>query len=227
MTKYIVSILVFLLLVGGAYWFYTNKQSSEQLVKNTTVEKNNTMEEEQSGNINQINNENIPGNTGDDIIANDEVSLGRDVTGEEINEPGTEVSDEQINDQIDENEPIEELSEPDTGFSHSGELVDVSGGQAAGIAQAGFVDGTYNLLAEFANLPDPAVEFFYEGWVVRQQPLSVVSTGEVKKLGNVYKNVFNVSQNLIDHTFYVLTIEPDDGDPAPADHILEGTMSKL
>jgi hypothetical protein len=227
MTKYIVSILVFLVLIGGSYWFYINKPDLVQVVKNTVSNQNNDNDNIATDDVNGIGSGEDVDGSGADVQDEVDVSTGRDVTGEEVNEPGTGVSDEQIDEQIEENEIIEELEEVDYGFSYSGELVDVSGGQAAGIAQAGFVDGTYNLLAEFANLSDPEEEFFYEGWVVRNQPLSVISTGRVDKNNGVYKNIFSSIQNLIGHSFYVLTLEPDDDDPAPAEHILEGTMSKL
>jgi hypothetical protein len=52
-------------------------------------------------------------------------------------------------------------------------------------------------------------------WIVRQDPLSVISTGRLEKDNEGYANVFKSDKNLTDHDFYVLTLEPDDGDPAP------------
>ena len=103
-----------------------------------------------------------------------------------------------------------------------------TGGEASGEAIAGLDDdaGAYSLAASFQGLPEPTGTDFYEGWVVRQSPLDVVSTGRVEKNGEQFFNVFSSSEDLLDHTLYILTIEPDDGDPAPADHILEGTMTK-
>lgn len=111
-------------------------------------------------------------------------------------------------------------------FDFNAELTDVSGGYATGNAGAYFDEG-YVLFAQFEGLPHPEEGFFYEGWVVRNSPLSVLSTGvAVRSLGD-YHNNFSSDEDLLDHDFYVLTIEPDDGDPAPAAHILEGTMTSL
>ena len=71
-------------------------------------------------------------------------------------------------------------------------------------------------------MPEPEPGFFYEGWVVRAEPFNFISTG----VASLDENVFEADQDLTDHDLYVLTIEPDDGDPAPAAHILEGTMRK-
>jgi len=121
-------------------------------------------------------------------------------------------------------------------YQFIGNLVDVTlgktitgintGNNATGVAQANFEDNTYSLLATFENLPDPKGTDFYEGWVVRKSPFDVISTGKIEKKNGVYTNMYSSGQDLTDHDFYVLTIEPNDGDPAPAEHILEGTMAK-
>ena len=122
-------------------------------------------------------------------------------------------------------------------YDYSGQLNDVTAGniirglntaaQSSGVARANFKDGNYSLYATFNNLPEPQGTDFYEGWVVRKGlPLGVISTGRISQLNGVYSNTYQSGENLIDHDFYVLTIEPDDGDPAPADHILEGNLLK-
>jgi len=139
--------------------------------------------------------------------------------------PVDPLADEQFvdEDMLTEDEVDETL---EINYEYYGELVDVSGGQAAGTAQAGLTDGLYNVLAEFDQLPQPAGTDFYEGWVVRKQPFDFISTGRAIKQGENYFNVFSSQEDYIDYDFYVLTLEPDDGDPAPAAHILEGTMEK-
>ena len=109
-------------------------------------------------------------------------------------------------------------------FDFNADLADVSGGSGTGYAGALVVEGTYTLHAKMENLPHPEQGYFYEGWVVRSEPLSVISTGEATRSFGKYYNGFTSDQDLTDHTQYVLTLEPDDGDPAPAEHILEGTM---
>ena len=98
-------------------------------------------------------------------------------------------------------------------------------GKATGVSQANFADNTYELLATFKDLPDPVGTDFYEGWIVRKGlKFDVISTGKAVKVNGQYQNTFTSNNDLTDHDFYVLTIEPDDGDPAPAGHIVEGTM---
>lgn len=122
-------------------------------------------------------------------------------------------------------------------YQYSGQLADVTegktirgistDGESSGIAKANFKDSAYSLLVTFENLPDPQGTDFYEGWVVRKgSQFSVISTGEVEKIDEVYTDTYLSGKDLTDHDFYVLTLEPDDGNPAPASHILEGTMTK-
>jgi len=118
-------------------------------------------------------------------------------------------------------------------YDFFGSLEDVSGVKISGVAMAGYVDGKYILRAEFMNLPEPSSGFFYEGWVVRKTPFDFISTGELIIQDGKYLNVFTSQTNYTDHDFYVLTIEPnDDGengqpDPAPAEHLLEGTLERI
>ena len=100
-------------------------------------------------------------------------------------------------------------------------------GAASGEAKIRSTDN-FQLEVNFKNLPAPAGDSFYEGWVVRKGAnQSVVSTGKATINDGQYTNKFTSDTNLQDHTFYVLTLEPNDGDPAPADHILEGTMLRV
>jgi len=124
-------------------------------------------------------------------------------------------SDESVMEQINEgNRSISDLNTAD--------LLDVTGGNASGKATMFEEVGIFYLNVEMSDLPDPEKGFFYEGWLVG--PEGVVSTGETEKDGELTKNSFTSSRNYTDATQYVLTIEPDDGDPAPADHVLEGNF---
>ena len=109
-------------------------------------------------------------------------------------------------------------------YTHKAVLSDVSGGKALGLAKAGYDNGAYNLSASFSGLTEPENGDFYEGWVVRQEPFSFISTGRVEKLGGVYNNLYKSETNLMSYDFYVLTIETNDGDPTPGVHILEGYL---
>jgi hypothetical protein len=99
-----------------------------------------------------------------------------------------------------------------------------TGGNARGSISACFKEETFTMNAQFEGLPDPLGTDFYEGWVVRKSPLSVISTGKAEKIGERFTNPFESETDYTDHPLYVLTLEPDDGDPAPADHIIEGTL---
>lgn len=111
-------------------------------------------------------------------------------------------------------------------YMYEGSLTDVAGGTASGVARSNFTDGIYELYADFENLPEPAEGEFYEGWIVRMEPFEFISTGKVEMVDGMYRNTYQSSTDLTPYDFYVLTIEPDDGDPLPADHILEGTMTE-
>ena len=122
-------------------------------------------------------------------------------------------------------------------YDYFGQLTDVTqaktirgvmtAGNASGGARATFYDDTYYLLATFANVPEPQNGDFYEGWVVRKEPFDFISTGPVVVIDGAMVNGYVSKQDLTDYNFYVLTLEPDDGNPAPADHVVEGTMQKL
>lgn len=120
---------------------------------------------------------------------------------------------------------ITDTAPPSIEYEYFASLTDVSGGNGEGIAQSVFSDGTYTLEVLFQELPEPEGSDFYEGWVVRKSPLSVISTGKAEIQDLNYVNNFTSTEDLTDHTQYVLTLEPDDGDPAPAEHILEGNFS--
>lgn len=119
-------------------------------------------------------------------------------------------------------------------YQYEGQLVDVTSGEvrgintngeALGVAKSNY-DGTqYLLYATFESLPDPNEDDFYEGWIVQKDPFMFLSTGIVNQVNGVYTNAYKSGEDLTNYDFYVLTIEPNDGDPAPADHILEGTMN--
>jgi hypothetical protein len=107
----------------------------------------------------------------------------------------------------------------------SAALADVTGGDGYGIAHASFQSDTFTLLAEMGNLPDPALAYHYEAWLVRREKeLAVLSLGSAKKIEDGYFVVYLSDTDLSDHDFFVLTLEPDDGNTAPAEHILEGML---
>jgi hypothetical protein len=138
----------------------------------------------------------------------------------EISNAGVESSIQSEVEDIVEGEVIDNEEEKPQFFA---ELYDVSDSNAKGQAYASYKDGSYQLNVVFQDLADPEGTDFYEGWVVRKSPLSVISTGVLtKNEDGIYINKFSDERDLSDHVQYVLTLEPDDGNPAPAKHILEG-----
>lgn len=110
-------------------------------------------------------------------------------------------------------------------YDVAGDLEDVTGGNATGVAQAGTMDGDYVLYATMENLPELEEGYFYEGWAVRHTPFDFISTGAAEQQEDgTWVNAYKSATDYSDYTNYVLTVEPDDGDPAPAEHILEGMM---
>lgn len=107
---------------------------------------------------------------------------------------------------------------------YQADLFDATGGGAVGtaIATVSETSKKYSLMVAFEGLPPLEEGYFYEGWLVRTEgELSVLSTGIVDENMNIYFSDLDLS----DHNQYILTLEPDDGDPAPAEHVLEGTFT--
>ncbi|MDP2685459.1 MAG: hypothetical protein Q8P20_10615 [bacterium] len=167
-------------------------------------------------------NSNSPGELSDSSYGNFKQILGDEVLAQKMR-----VTDISIDsDKKDVVRVQKGIMMSDAVYTHNAQLSDVSGGRATGLAKAGYSDGTYNLSASFAGLIEPQNGDFYEGWIVRVDPFDFISTGKLEKLGGIYSNLHKSDNNLMDHDFYVLTIEPDDGNSAPGVHILEGNLIK-
>lgn len=107
----------------------------------------------------------------------------------------------------------------------SAALADVTGGEGYGLAHATLKDGTFTLLAEMGNLSEPASGHFYEAWLVRRAgEIAVLSLGPIQKTEKGFAIIYLTSTDFSDHDFFVLTLESDDGNPAPSEHILEGIL---
>lgn len=113
----------------------------------------------------------------------------------------------------------------------SDHLEDVTNGSVRGISttdeSGGFAKTWYNedgfgLHAWFHDIADPLADDFYEGWLVQQNPFKFISTWELElKEDGYYHNVFSSDIDYTSYDFYVLTLEPNDGNPDPAAHIFE------
>jgi len=118
---------------------------------------------------------------------------------------------------------------------YKGQLTDVTkgevrqvntNGKAMGEAVVDFVDGEFTMMAVIVNLPQPANDDFYEGWLVQKEPFKFISTGKTVQKEGAEVNTFSSNTDYSTYSRYVLTLEPNDGDPAPADHIVEGDLEK-
>lgn len=131
-----------------------------------------------------------------------------------------------------EDQEVSETPERVAVYEAQAKLTDVTTASlASGDAGAKYYDdGAYELVASFINLPDVTNGEFFEGWLVNPETTKFVSTGVVEYVseGQVVNN-FSATQDYQTqgYTFYVLTLEPDDDDPAPADHVLEGTLETV
>jgi hypothetical protein len=100
------------------------------------------------------------------------------------------------------------------------------GHQANGVAMAHyFEDDTYAHTAQI-NIERAAEGYFYEGWVVNPATKNFESTGHLRShFGDVRHFLkFEDSMDFRDFLKVVITLEPDDGDPAPAAHVAEGLL---
>ncbi len=115
-----------------------------------------------------------------------------------------------------------------TGKDREAELVDVSGGSASGVAIRSTSDDRFSHSVK-AVLPEIDREaFFYEGWLLRKVPFDFFSTGEMvtNSLGEfVLEWEGPLGENFNDYTKVVITLEARDGNPDPAQHILEGEFT--
>lgn len=109
-------------------------------------------------------------------------------------------------------------------YAYSATLADVVGGSVIGLVKANFQDNEYNLYSSLAGMIEPINGDYYEGWLVRKEPFGFVSTGKLEKIGGEYVNLYKTSTDLRDYNLYVVTMEQNDGNPAPAKHILEGVL---
>ena len=119
-------------------------------------------------------------------------------------------------------------------FAYRAQLSDVTGGSLirglsaqapSGAVQANYSDGEYQLFALFQNLAVPIGDDYYQGWLVRPEPFGFVSLGNLTYVDGVFVQAYRSKQDLTPYTGYVVTLEANDANPAPADHILQGTLT--
>jgi hypothetical protein len=100
------------------------------------------------------------------------------------------------------------------------QLKDVTGGTSTGIATREFVSGKFTHTA-LVDLPDPAVGYFYEGWLVKGD--QYFSTGKLRIAKGGYLLEFQSGVDYSDYDKVVITLEKV-FDKTPEQHVLEGTF---
>lgn len=109
-------------------------------------------------------------------------------------------------------------------FFAYGALTGLEGTPANGVAQSHrFADGYFLHTAQLNVLPAED-GYFYEGWLVKGP--SIISTGQLtNNFGDARHSLrFESETDLSDHLKVIITLEPDDGNPAPAEHVAEGVL---
>ena len=104
-------------------------------------------------------------------------------------------------------------------------LVPIAGSHADGAATSDYIDGIFRHLV-IGTLPDPPEGYFYEGWLVRSRPFDFFSTGEfIQHVDDLkWYLVYESDDDKRDYNKVIVTLEPSDNDPAPAEHVLEGVF---
>lgn len=101
-------------------------------------------------------------------------------------------------------------------------LQDVAGGQARGTAWRHFDGEKFYQKLEAENLAPLEKGFYYEGWLVGDQGFfSIGRMAAEEGKGRLY---YTAEEDKSGFRGVVVTLEPEDGDPAPAEHILEGSF---
>lgn len=108
-------------------------------------------------------------------------------------------------------------------FSY-GALTGVNGTAANGVAQSHYFDDGRYLHTLQLNIEPAQDGYFYEGWIVKGS--DVVSTGHLSNsFGDTRHGLrFEADADYRDYLKVVVTLEPDDGNPAPAQHVAEGLL---
>lgn len=99
-------------------------------------------------------------------------------------------------------------------------------GDAQGVVYTSFHNERYELVADLRGLPELTGDEYYEGWISNgSEEGSVVSTGRLSMQDGVYINYFQTDRDLRNHTQYQVTLEQNNGDPAPSGYVvLEGSL---
>ena len=112
-----------------------------------------------------------------------------------------------------------------TAKGRSGALADVTAGSSYGLSNIKTDGNVFTVTASLGGLPETSDKYFYEAWVVKRgSDMEVLSIGKLEKNENDWISVYQTTKSLSEYDFFVITLEPDDEDQSPAEHILEGII---
>ncbi len=102
-------------------------------------------------------------------------------------------------------------------------LEDVSGGDASGEAWLKVENNVTFHKVVAKNMPRLKDNEFYEGWLVKKSTNDFFSTGQMffDTQAQTWILDYQTEGDKSNYTKVVITLEPNDGDPAPAKHIIE------
>ena len=147
---------------------------------------------------------------------------GKDEVVENVEETSVVVDVKELHSEEEDDEPEKRRAK------ESISLYDVRGGSSGGIATREVDDYQFihTVVANMPEIPEESTDF-YEGWLVREHPFDFFSTGSMDlNADGTYALIWEgrKEQDFWDYNKVVITIEPDDGDPAPAGHVIEGVF---
>jgi len=107
-----------------------------------------------------------------------------------------------------------------------GAMAGVNEVPANGMTLAHFFDDRTFIHTIQLNITPAADGFFYEGWLVSPDGSEVVSTGHLTNhFGDTRHQLkYESERDLRAFAKVIVTLEPDDGDLSPAEHVVEGTL---
>lgn len=101
----------------------------------------------------------------------------------------------------------------------------VAGTYGSGSASSEFSAASFQHVVA-VTLPNPPEGYFYEGWLIRSKPFDFFSTGRLIQHADdlEWYVLYKGAEDKLDYKKVVVTLEKDDANPAPADHVLEGIL---
>ncbi len=145
----------------------------------------------------------------------EEIIVQEEGTVRRVGEAVQSLSDEEIKQLREESDNVLQESGEETSLDPVG---DFSG---QGTVKRAFSEEKFYLRVQVSGIAMTDKGYFYEGWITRDGETISIGRMEVgiDGAGFLY---YTSSADRSDYNGVVITLEPEDGDPAPATHVLEG-----